>query len=61
MILHVSGLTMHIDCTQVNDPPPKTPEEKVTFAKDALAEINNQLKRKYGIWVTAFIEAGDIN
>jgi hypothetical protein len=57
--MHVSNITMHIDHSFLSDSVPQTTEEKIRYAKDALSEINNQLRRQ-GISVTAFIEADDI-
>jgi len=61
MIMHVTGITMHITHYLLHEDVPQTPEEKIAYAKDALAEVNNQLKRKYGISLTAFIEPADIS
>jgi hypothetical protein len=60
MKLSISNITMHVDTSFVADAQPRTPEERIRFVKDALAEANNQLKRRYGISFTAFIEPDDI-
>jgi hypothetical protein len=60
MKLHIRDINLHIDTSFLDDPNPKTAQEQIQWANDAISEVNNRMKRQYGISLTAFVEDGDI-
>lgn len=50
-----------MDTSAVNDADPQTAQERITFVKDAISEVNMRLNaRNLGISIEGFIEDGDI-
>jgi hypothetical protein len=61
MKLHVSNVWLIVDTSAVNDADPQTAQERITFVKDAISEVNMRLNaRNLGISIEGFIEDGDI-
>ena len=60
MKLHIRNVNLHIDTSHIDDPEPKTDQEKIQWANDAISEVNNMMKRRCGISLTAFVEDDDI-
>lgn len=59
MKLFVHNTIIEVDTSYVNgEKPPETDEERIAFAKGAIQEINNHMRR-YGIRVQAYVEADD--
>lgn len=60
MKLSIQNVTLHIDTTMVDDPAPTTAAERVQWANDAISEVNNLMKRKHGLSLSACVEDSDI-
>lgn len=59
MKLFIRNTIIEVDTAAVDDKPPETDQEKVDWAKTAIQEINNHMRR-YGIRVQAYVEADDV-